>query len=239
MNPNLSKSPGAADSRSLATLQIDVIADLVCPWCWLGKRRLDDALLAVHGPSQVSWYPFQINPRLPEEGASFRDYVASRFGDPENLQPKLAELTLAGRAEGIDFRLDRLSRIPSTVHAHRLLKLAEAESANVSTVAESLFRGFFEEGLDISERDVLVELGSRAGLSALGIRRTLDDDATRQIVLSQEAQIRKSGITGVPNFLVNKRLFVIGAQSTESLVNVFDRAMFGDESDQPVSSILH
>lgn len=185
MNPNLSKSPGAADSISLATLQIDVIADLVCPWCWLGKRRLDDALLAVHGPSQVSWYPFQVNPRLPEGGASFQDYVASRFGQTENLEPKLAELTLAGRAEGIHFRFDRLSRIPSTVHAHRLLKLAEAEGTSVSAVAESLFRGFFEEGLDISERDVLVELGRHAGLSPLAIRRTLDDDATRQIEIGR------------------------------------------------------
>lgn len=239
MNPNLSRSAGAADRRSLATLQIDVIADLACPWCWLGKRRLDDALLAVKGPSHVSWYPFRINPGIREDGLRVTDYVASRFGEPHDLPSKLADLTLAGKAEGIDFRFDRLSRVPNTVHAYRLLKLAEAEGAGVSQVAESLFRGFFEEGLDLSEHDTLIELGSRGGLSRLAIRRTLDDDATRQVVLSQEAQIRKSGITGVPNFLVNKRLFVIGAQSTEALVNVFDRAMFGEESDQPVSSVLH
>lgn len=239
MNPNLVRSPGAADSRSLATLQIDVIADLVCPWCWLGKRRLDDALLAVRGPSHVSWYPFQINPRTPTEGVSFTDYVASRFGDTENLQPRLEELTLDGRAEGLDFSFDRLSRIPSTVDAHCLLKLAEAEGASVSGVAEGLFRAFFEQGLDISDRDTLIGLGSESGLSTLDIRRMLDGDASRRAVLSQEAQIRKSGITGVPDFLINKRLFVIGAQSTEALVNVFDRAMFGEESDQPVSSVVH
>lgn len=239
MNPNLARSPGAGDSRAFATLQIDVIADLVCPWSWLGKRRLDDALLAVHGPSKVSWYPFRVNPSLPEDGPSFTEYAASRFGDPENLDSRLAELAVAARAEGLDFRFSRLRPIPDTVHAHRLLKLAEAEGASVSGLAEGFFRGYFEEGLDLNQRDTLLELGRRGGLSVRGIRRTLDDDATRRIVLSQEAQIRKSGITGVPNFLINKRLFVIGAQSTEALVNVFDRAMFGEESDQLVSSALH
>lgn len=239
MNPNLARSPGAGDSRSLATLRIDVIADFVCPWSWLGKRRLDDALLAVCGPSHMSWYPFRVNPRLPGEGLSFTKYAASRLADPEQLDARLAELALVGKAEGIEFRFDRLRAVPDTVDAHRLLKLAEAEGANVSGVAEGLFRGYFEESLDLAERDTLLELGRRGGLSAVSIRRALDDDSTRRAVLSQEARIRSGGITGVPNFLINRRLFVIGAQSTEALVNVFDRAMFGEESDRPVSSVLH
>lgn len=242
MNPNPSPNPGrqaAADSRSLATLRIDVIADLVCPWCWLGKRRLDDALLAVRGPSRVSWYPFRINPGVAGGGMRFRDYLASRFGDAEELEPRLEDLALSGKAEGIRFRFDRLSGIPDTQGAHRLLKLAEAEGAPVSPVAEILFRGYLEEGLDLADHDVLFDLGRRAGLPATGVRRSLGDETTRQLVLSQDAQIRKSGLTGVPNFLVNKRLFVIGAQSTEALVNVFDRAMFGEESDRPVSAVLH
>lgn len=239
MNTNLSRTQGVADPRAFATLKVDVIADVVCPWCWLGKRRLDDALLAVHGPTQVSWYPFLINAQTPEEGLSFADYLKARFGDPGHLDLRLEELRVAGRAEGIEFRFDRLSPIPGTVDAHRLLKLAEAEGASVPAVAESLFRGYFEEGLDLGRRRTLYELGRRCGLSLVSIRRTLDQEATRQMVLAQDAQIRKSGITAVPNFLVKKRLFVIGAQSTEALVNVFDRAMFGQESDQPVSSVLH
>jgi predicted DsbA family dithiol-disulfide isomerase len=239
INPNVARISGKDDPASPAMLHVDIIADLVCPWCYLGKRRLDDALLAVHGPSVVSWYPFQLNPAMPETGMPFDEYLAARFGDPGTLQPALAQLTAAGAAEGIAFRFDRITHIPNTLNAHRVMKLAESEGISTSGVAENMLRGFFEEGLDISQRDVLVDIGCRSGLSAARINRTLDDETTRQSVLSQEAQVRRGGVTGVPDFLINKRLFVIGAQSTESLVNVFDRAMFGEESDLPVSATVH
>jgi predicted DsbA family dithiol-disulfide isomerase len=239
INPNVASISGKDDAASPAMLQVDIIADLVCPWCYLGKRRLDDALLAVHGPSVVSWYPFQLNPAMPEAGMGFSEYLAARFGDPETLQPALAHLTAAGAAEGIRFRFDRITHIPNTLNAHRVMKLAEREGINASGLAEDILRGFFEDGLDISKRDVLLDIGDRSGLSSTSINRTLDDDASRQTVLSQEAQVRRSGVTGVPDFLINKRLFVIGAQSTESLVNVFDRAMFGEESALPVSATVH
>jgi predicted DsbA family dithiol-disulfide isomerase len=239
INPNVARISGKDDAASPAMLQVDIIADLVCPWCYLGKRRLDDALLAVHGPSIVSWYPFQLNPAMPEAGMGFNEYLATRFGDPEVLQPALAHLTAAGAAEGIRFRFDRITQIPNTLNAHRVMKLAEREGASASGLAENILRGFFEDGLDISRRDVLVDIGDRSGLSPTSINRTLDDETSRQAVLAQEAQVRRGGVTGVPDFLINKRLFVIGAQSTESLVNIFDRAMFGEESDLPVSATVH
>jgi predicted DsbA family dithiol-disulfide isomerase len=222
-----------------ATLQVDVIADLICPWSYLGKRRLDDALAAVHGPSLITWYPFQINPDMPAAGQPFEDYLATKFGDPQKLQPALQELTAAGKTEGLDFRFDRLSVVPNTMNAHRLMKLAETEGANTSALAENIFRGFFQEGLDIADRDVLVEIGAQCALPSDKIIETLDDDLSRRVVISQEAQVRQSGVTGVPDFLVNKRLFVVGAQSTENLVGVFDRVMFGEESDLEVSATVH
>ncbi|HET6628593.1 MAG TPA: DsbA family oxidoreductase [Woeseiaceae bacterium] len=239
MNPNLVKVPRPEDRSSLATLQVDMIADLVCPWCYLGKRRLDDALLAVHGPTAVSWFPFRVNPQTPDGGIDFEQYLASRSGSSGRRGRGLDELAAAGRAEGIEFRFDRITRMPNTLDAHRVVKLAETEDVAVGRVAESLFRGFFEEGRDLADRDSLIELGERGGLPAVAIARTLDDAQSRQAVLSQEAQIRKSGVTGVPDFLVNRRLFVMGAQDTDALVNVFDRVMFGDESDRPVSPVLH
>jgi predicted DsbA family dithiol-disulfide isomerase len=239
INPIIARNPRAGDSASPALLQVDVIADLVCPWCYLGKRRLDDALLAVHGPSAVTWYPFQLNPDIPEAGLDFEEYLAGRFGDPVAVEPVLAELTAAGKAEGINFRFERIRRIPNSINAHRVMKLAEAAGANATDVAENTLRAFFEDGMDISARDVLVAIGEGSGLGSQLVNATLDDEATRQAVLSQEAQVRQSGVTGVPDFLINKRLFVIGAQSTESLVNVFDRAMFGEESDLPVSPTIH
>jgi len=230
--------PGAAASKH-ATLQVDVIADLICPWSYLGKRRLDDALSAVRGPSIVTWYPFQINPGMSAAGQPFEEYLASKFGDPQKLRPAMAELTAAGQAEGVDFRFDKLTVIPNTLNAHRLMKLAEKVHADTSLLAENIFRGFFQDGLNIADREVLIEIGRKSGLEPQDVSKTLDDDQSRQIVISQEAQVRQSGVTGVPDFLVNKRLFVVGAQSTANLVGVFDRVMFGAESDLVVSTTIH
>ena len=117
--------------------------------------------------------------------------------------------------------------------------LAETEEISTTELAESILRSFFEDGLDIADRDVLVDIGGGSGLSRTEINKTLDNDDSRRVVLSQEAHVRQSGVTGVPDFLINKRLFAVGAQSTENLIKIFDRAMFGEESDIPVSPIIH
>jgi predicted DsbA family dithiol-disulfide isomerase len=239
ISPGLTTLLDSDHAVSPATLQVDVIADLICPWCYLGKRRLDDALSAVLGPSHVSWYPFQINPTMPSAGMPLDEYLDKRFGSAEKLQPALDELTQIGKAEGVNFNFAKLERVPNSLDAHRLMKLAETEEVNTSDLAEKILRGFFEKGLDIADRDVLIDIGGGSGLSPAQINQTLDSDLSRRIVLSQEAHVRQSGITAVPDFLVNKRLFAVGAQSTENLVNIFDRAMFGEESDLPVSPIIH
>jgi predicted DsbA family dithiol-disulfide isomerase len=233
------KMPVGTEDRSAATLQVDVIADLVCPWCYLGKRRLTDALAAVRGPSHVRWVPFQLNPAMPEEGMPLEDYLRERFGDPAALEPAMAELTRRGLAEGVHFRFDRIARIPNTLNAHRLMRIAEAAGLNTSAVAEGLLKGFFEEGLNIADRDVLAEIGERHGMPASDVTKALSDDSERHAVLTQEAQVRQTGVSGVPDFLINRRLLVVGAQSTATLIDVFDRVMFGEESNYPVSETLH
>jgi len=239
IGPGIAKRSPDELTRSPATLQVDVIADLICPWCYLGKKRLDEALSAVHGPSVINWFPFQLNPRMPAAGMPFNDYLASKFGDPEKLAPGLAELTRIGKAEGIDFRFDLIARVPNTLNAHLLMSFADGMGADTTKLAERLLGGFFSQGLDISDADVLAVLGSEVGLGSMEILAALEDEKSRSAVLAQESQLRNSGVTGVPDFLVNKRLFVIGAQRTDSLVAVFDRAMFGEESDLPVSPTVH
>ena len=145
MSPETAKATATKYGHPAATLQVDVIADLICPWCYLGKKRLDSALTAVRGPSLVTWYPFQINPTMPVEGMPFADYLAIKFGDPERLEPGLAALTAAGEAEGVNFRFDKMSQVPNTLNAHRLMQLAEDEGADTSALAENILQGFFEK----------------------------------------------------------------------------------------------
>ena len=239
IGPGIARISTNEPPRSLATLQVDVIADLACPWSFLGKKRLDEALAAVHGPSYVTWFPFQINPAIPDSGMPLEEYIAAKFGDPDSLQLAMDQLVAAGSEQGIEFRFDRITHVPNTLNAHRLMNLAEQQSADTSLLADNILRSFFGRGLDISDPDVLAELGNEAGLGTTEILTTLEDERSKKIVLSQEAQVRRSGVTGVPNFLINKRLLVVGPHRTESLVNVFDRAMFGEESDLPVSTVVH
>lgn len=239
IGPDIARISTDEAEGSPAILQVDVIADLVCPWCYLGKKRLDDALAAVHGPSVVTWFPFQLNPHMPAAGMPLEQYLAVNFGDPQKLQPALTGLIAAGKAEGVDFRFDLISQVPNTLNAHRLMSFAEKKQLDTSKLAERILSGFFSQGLDISDPDVLAVVGAESGLGGMEVLAALEDDASKNIVLAREAQVRQSGVTGVPDFLVNKRLLVIGAQDTDNLVTVFDRAMFGQESDLPVSTTIH
>jgi predicted DsbA family dithiol-disulfide isomerase len=240
--PNIARPGPAVPDQGLApaaALHVEVIADLVCPFCYIGKRRLDQAMQAVQGPSDISWYPYQLNPDMPEDGMSLHDYLSMRFGSPANVGPVLEQLAADAREENIDFRFDRIEHVPNTLRAHRLMYLAETERKDQSALAEELMTAFFGRGEDIGDLEILVELGGRHGLLPADIDRVMEEDSSRQIVLSREAQVRSSGISGVPGFLLNRRLLVIGAQDTDALVNAFDRAMFGEGNDAIVSPALH
>lgn len=238
MNESILNLVDRGDTKTPAALCVDVIADFVCPWCYIGKRRLDEALASVFGPVQVNWHPFQLNPDMPDGGLAFDDYLRQKFGDPEALRPAMGQLTRLGAAEEISFRFDLIERVPNTRPAHRLMKLAETQGRQ-SSLADALYHAFFSEGRDIGEREVLLSIASAAGLGSDAAAECLDDERIDRIVLAEEAQARKAGVTGVPDFMVNKRLFVVGAQSEATLLGAFDRAMFGAESDLPVSDTIH
>lgn len=231
--------PAAERMAPGAALHVEVIADLACPFCYLGKRRLATALRAVRGPYDVSWLPWQLNPDMPAEGLSLDDYLTRRFGSPANVAPVLEGLAAEGKGAGIDFRFDRLKRIPNTLKAHQLMYLAEAEGRDQSALAEGLMSAFFERGEDIGNTDVLVEQAGTQGIRPDDVVRVIGDNASRQIVATREGQVRASGITGVPGFLLNRRLLIVGAQEADAMVNAFDRAMFGEGTDLLVSPALH
>ncbi len=223
----------------IAALHVEVIADLVCPFCYLGKRRLEQALDAVQGPTEISWVPYQLNPDMPDEGLTLDEYLSLRFGNPETVKPALDQLAAEGREVGLDLRFDRIERVPNTLSVHQVMYLAEREGINQTGLAEELLKAFFERGENIGDLEILSELAGRHGLDARAVARIIEDDTARQVVQSREAQVRASGIGGVPGFLLNRRLLVIGAQEKDALVSAFDRAMFGEGNDAIVSPALH
>ncbi len=238
-NPQARLVPTPEPQNSATTLHVEVIADLACPFCYIGKRRLDEALNAVGGPRSVSWHPYQLNPQMPAEGMPFDDYLASRFGQTDNIQPVLDRIAEEGREAAIDFRFDKLKRVPNTVPAHQVMQLAQNEGIDQSVLAEDLMHAFFERGKDIGDREVLIEVALRNGLSPVDVVRAIEDDKIRQIVLSREAQVRASGMAGIPGFLLNRRLLVVGAQDTDALIGAFDQAMFGEGEPDVATPALH
>ena len=222
-----------------ATLHVEVIADLICPFCFLGKRRLDAAIENVQGPREISWNPWELNPSMPQSGMSFENYLGSRFGSVDAVRPVLDRLVTEGARLGIEFQFDRIETVPNTLLAHQLMYLAETEGANQSRLADDLMRAFFTDGRNIGDPAVLVDIAGPHGLKPDDVDRVLRDDAARQVVLKREAQMRASGIAGVPGFLLNRRLLLVGAQDADNMVNAFDRAMFGEGTDQLVSPALN
>ena len=212
----------------IMALRIDVISDVVCPWCFIGKRRLDRALQLLAQDqdtesvaAQVVWRPFQLNPQLPREGMPRSTYVAAKFGG--RSEDVYARVAAAGRTAGIDFAFDRIVRQPNTLAAHQLIELAR-ESGAQDQMVEALFRGYFLEGKDLTQPAALIELAQRAGIDVKRAQLCLDDDAQRQAVIEQDEEAREMGVAGVPFFIFGGQLAVSGAQEPEVLARAFKQA---------------
>lgn len=221
-------------------MQIDVVSDLVSPWCYLGMRRMEQALSALRGASvpELNWRPFEINPALPKDGMDVDRYLSSVFGSPEAGRAVLDQVANLGEQEGIRFDFSRVSAVPNTMDAHRLILMATDEGQG-PRMAHRLFRGFFEEGLDIGRAEVLTELGTEAGLEPDSIRECLCSDRYRDTVRATESQVRQSGLTGVPSFIINRRIAVSGVQDPAVLVSAIDKALFGELPEDPDPAQLH
>lgn len=207
-------------------LRVEVISDVVCPWCYVGKRRLDEAIAKVADriEVQVGWNPFQLSPELPPEGRDWDDYVKERFGSQERLREIHARLEEVGKEVGIPFAYDRIRRACNTFDAHRLLWLAYAGGTQ-HDVAERLFRAYFVEGQNIGDREVLVRVGAEAGLEEAAVREALEGDVGKEEVRYGLDEARQLGVQGVPFFIIGGRYGLSGAQPTEVLVELFERAV--------------
>lgn len=203
-----------------AELMIDVVSDVVCPWCYLGEKRLDAALAEESRPVVVRWRPYQLDPSIPEGGLDRVEYMERKFGRDGRLKSIHDHLVRLGAEVGVSFAFDRIKRAPNTLDAHRLIRWAGAAGAQ-GEVVDRLFRAYFVEGRDIGDRAVLLDIAAESGLDAELVARLIDEGADVEAVRGEIAQAQAIGVTGVPFFIFAGRLGVSGAQD----VSVLRRAM--------------
>lgn len=210
------------DIDAMEPLTIEVVSDVVCPWCYIGKRRLEAALeLYAQAkpdapPPKVSFHPFQLNPDLPPEGMLRADYVARKWGGRSSAEV-YARVSGVGKSVGIDFEFDRIVRQPNTKAAHALIALG-GELGVQPEVKEAMMRAYFIDGRDLTDIDTLVEVAERAGLDPKRARAHLADPDALRAIDGADLQARRIGVEGVPFFIFNRRYAVSGAQEAQALV---------------------
>lgn len=207
-----------------SVLTIEVYSDVVCPWCYVGKRRLEQALESTgrQESALVFWRPFQLNPTMPKEGMDRREYLEAKFGGPGEMQAIENRISGAGASAGIEFAFERIARTPNTFDAHRLIWFAQQQGRQDAAV-EELFHGYFTEGLTIGEAGVLVSLAGRAGLDVAAVGRFLASHDGIEAVRQEEARGRQLGIRGVPYFVFNGKTALSGAQPVETFLSAIEQ----------------
>ena len=209
---------------------VDVVLDVVCPWCFIGKRRLERALKARPNiPVELRWRPFLLNPEIPPEGIDRSAYLLKKFGSETRVRRVYGAIADAGLTVEIDFDFDRIDKTPNTVNAHRFLLFA-ASQGRATEVVETLFQAYFYQGLDTGREDVLFNLGLDMGFDGDALERQLWSTENTDQVYEENARAHRLGINGVPAFVFNDEIVITGAQEPEVLTRVLDvAAQLGDE----------
>ena len=206
--------------------RIDVISDAICPWCYIGKRHLESALALLDKQGlhfTVAWHPFQLNPDMPREGVERAQYRLAKFGSAERSRQLDERITETACTVGLEFHLDRLTRTPNTLDAHRLIRLAGQHGVQ-DGVVEALFEGYFCDGADIGNAEVLARLGVEGGLERDDIATMLASDTGLKEVAAADRMARNAGIQGVPSFALQGHVLFSGAVPADEMAQAFRRA---------------
>ncbi len=206
----------------MTPVKLDILSDPICPWCYIGKARLDRALEArPDHPFVIAWHPFQLNPDMPAGGMDRRAYLEAKFGGQAGAVRAYLPVAEHARAAGLTINFEAMARTPNTLDAHRLIHWAGIEGRQTAMVS-ALFRAYFTEGRDIGDVETLADLADEAGLDAALIHRLLATDADRDDIIARDAAAREMGVTAVPTFVVAGQHAVPGAQPTETWLSVID-----------------
>lgn len=204
-------------------MQIDVISDTVCPWCYIGKRRLARAFAARPGvPFDVRWRAYRLDPTVPRQGYDRKAYLQAKFGDGERVKAMGEAIRAAGESEGIAFAFDSIQRTPNTTDSHRLVRWAGTAGVQ-NDVVERLFAAYFEQGRDIGDRKVLTAIAAEAGMDSDLVHELLAQEADTEIVEREDALAHKMGVTGVPTFIFGNKYSASGAHDPEILLQLIDK----------------
>ncbi|WP_458760351.1 DsbA family oxidoreductase [Afipia sp. TerB] len=202
---------------ALKPLQIDIVSDVVCPWCYIGKHRIESALALVPDvPVEVNWRPFFLNPWVPREGISRDEYLTAKFGSPEAYKSIAGRVGAAAAEEGLEYNSDRVKRQPNTIDSHRLIHWADAEG-KAGAMKQRLMELYFRDGGDLTDTDVLVQAATDVGLDAEAIRKRLATDEDVDLISAQAKDASDKGISGVPTYVFAQKYAVSGAQPPEQL----------------------
>jgi predicted DsbA family dithiol-disulfide isomerase len=204
-------------------VRIDVVSDVVCPWCFIGKRRLEKAIaLNPDIPVEVHWRPYFLNDWIPREGISREQYLTTKFGSPERYKGIAQRVSAAASAEGLIYAIDKISRQPNTLDAHRLIRWADA-TGKAAEMKQKLMDLYFTEGADLTNHAVLVQAAADIGLDPEDIRAALESDRDVAEVEREALSAKEAGIEGVPCFIFSGKFAVSGAQEPEYLAEAIAR----------------
>jgi len=208
------------------TVTIDVVSDVMCPWCYIGKRRLEQALGKLDDLEiDVRWRPYQLDATLPPEGRDRREYLETKFGGPERANEIYSRIEDAGRVENLAFKFDAIAVSPNTIDAHRVIRWSANDGSEVhDKLVEILFRIFFMEGAHIGKHEVLVEAAKEAGMDASVVASLLATDKDRDEVTKEIATAQEMGVSGVPCFIIDNKFAVMGAQEPDAIVQAVRQA---------------
>lgn len=227
------------DTQPVQPFTIDIVSDVMCPWCYIGKRRLDAALKEIGGdiPLDVRWRPYQLDPTLPKEGKDRRAYLENKFGGPEAAERAYANVRSAGAEENIPFHFEDIEVSANTLDAHRLIRWAGSQGTDVQDkMVEILFRMYFEDGRNIGDDAVLLEAAAEAGLDQKIVRELLESGADRDAVTQEIAMAQQMGVTGVPCFILDGKHALMGAQPADLIASAIRQIASEKAESAPAAS---
>jgi predicted DsbA family dithiol-disulfide isomerase len=207
---------------SKPVLRIAVVSDIVCPWCYIGKRRLEKAIETVTNEFefQIAYYPFELNPSTPASGVDQKKYLSEKFGGEEQYNRLTGNVTRVAKEEGLDFRYDLQNISPNTRNAHRLILFSKDSGKDLDLV-EALFKAYFTNGIDLSKNENLAAIAASVGLNEVDAKIFLDGSAGAAEVAMAETELQRMGINGVPFYIINDKYGISGAQPSTAFVDAF------------------